>query len=127
MARTREQDAEKQRTHVLRARVEPGLAAAVEQLNEQNPGVGSTSEMVRLLIRRGILAVHDKNDTPTLEALTPAQYAERAAGLMQAMSDLLARIERDDPIGAVTLARGIAKSTSAYSDNLSARYGGSDA
>jgi aspartate/methionine/tyrosine aminotransferase len=93
-----------ERTARLAARVEPELVEAVEQLREGN-GIESQSDMVRLLIRRGVKAVVDgDNPAAVKQPLNREQYAERAQALMEALSDLLARVESHDPEGAILLA-----------------------
>jgi DNA-binding FadR family transcriptional regulator len=74
--------------------------------------------MVRLLIRRGIKGVVDDNKTgsaPTIRPqLTRAQYADRAAAIMEQMSDLVARCESHDPQGAVMLVEQIEAASRAW-------------
>ncbi|GAA3684255.1 hypothetical protein GCM10022237_48550 [Nocardioides ginsengisoli] len=112
------------RSEVLRARVEPELVEAVEQLRESNH-ISTESEMVRLLIRRGVLAVAQQGQAAPRqqEALNREQYAERAAAHMEALGTLLERIESHDAEGAVMLAEGMRKTMTAYARDLKKRVG----
>lgn len=109
------------KTEVLRARVEPDLVRAVEQLQRGN-NIRSQGEMVRLLIRRGIRAVAEEQDRRLPPALSRDEYAQRAAGFMEALSDLLARIEAHDQDGAVLLAGAIRSAAVAYEADLTKRH-----
>ena len=111
------------RSSVLKARVEPELVEAVEQLRVGNH-ISTESEMVRLLIRRGILAVTKSGDQPVRDqpqALNREQYAERAAALVEALGDLLQRIESHDAEGALLLSQGLSKTMTAYTTGLKKR------
>ncbi len=116
MATTRQRE----KTEVLRARVEPELVEAVEQLRAGN-GLSSQGEMVRLLVRRGIRAVAQEAETPLREPLSREEYAQRAAGLMEALSDLLARVESHDAEGALLLAGAVREAAVSYEKTLKKR------
>lgn len=124
MARTRATTQEDQRTAVLRARVETHVAEAVESLVAQNPDVDSTSEMVRLLIRKGLHAVHTENQQRAIPDLSTVrqEYAQKVEWIMTMLSDVIAEIERTDAEGALLLARGIVKSSDYYSKDLARRH-----
>lgn len=109
-----------EKTEVLRARVEPELVAAVERLREQN-NVASQGEMVRLLIREGVKSVLEI-PRPTGPALPRIEYANQAEVLMNALSDLIVRIELHDPAGAQLLAEAVAKSSTAYARELKRKH-----
>jgi hypothetical protein len=122
MARTRATASDEQRSETLRARVEPQLVEAVRQLRAGNPDVSSDSEMVRLLIRRGIHQVmSETRPQPTMTPLDRPEYANRAAGFMEALGDLLVRMESHDPGGALVLATGLQKSLTSYTRDLAKR------
>lgn len=107
---------------MLRARVEPQLAEAVEQLQRGN-GIRSQGEMVRLLVRRGIRAVAEEQQRPLGPPLTRHDYQQRAYGFMEALSDLIARVETHDPAGAVSLAEAVRTAAFRYEQDLKARHG----
>jgi ribonuclease D len=107
-----------ERTARLAARVEPELVEAVEQLRTGN-GIESQSDMVRLLIRRGVRAVADEDRPRTVkQPLNQEQYAERAQALMEALSDLFARVESHDPEGALLLAGDARSAFTQYEKTL---------
>lgn len=108
------------RSEVLRARVEPDLAEAVRQLQKGND-IANESDMVRLLIRRGITSVVGMETPKPKQPLNREQYAERSAALVEALGDLLHRVESHDADGAVLLADGLAKTTGAYARDLKKR------
>lgn len=97
---------QREKSEVLRARVEPELVQAVEQLRVGN-GLSSQGEMVRLLVRRGIRAVAQESDKPLREPLSREEYAQRAAGFMEALSDLISRVESHDREGAALLTAAV--------------------
>lgn len=116
---------------VVSARVKP---ETVEELtvmrdwinkNVEEVVIGSQSQLLNWLLDQAIDQVRAKMANPQpreLPKLSRNQYAERATAFMDALSDLIERFEREDPTGARTLARGIAKSTTAYSEALDKRY-----
>jgi hypothetical protein len=110
---------------VVSTRLEPNEVEAVEQLRIGND-VATQAEMIRLLVRQGIRAVTSRSDErPSMSpkpALTTEQSLERSAGLMEALSDLIARVEVDDPETAQRMADGVARSSAVYAHELRRRY-----
>jgi len=94
---------QRRHTETLVVRFEPDVIEAIEKLRVGNE-VKNTSEMVRLLVRRGIqLVERAPGDRPVL---TREQAAQRAGGLMQAMSDLLSDLGAHDQEAALLVGRG---------------------
>lgn len=111
----------------VNVKLEPELDEALRQLMEGN-GITSRGEMARLLLRRGILAVaQDAGQLPQPPVerppLTTAQAAERGAYVVEQLSDLLARLETTDPVGAVVLARGVERAARGWADDRAASHG----
>jgi hypothetical protein len=115
-------------------RLLPETVAEIEQMrlraNEARQKAGkkpirSKSEMLDWLLGFAIEEVREQASKPqpqTRPRLNRTEYACRAEGLVEAMSDLLVRIESHDPDGAIQLSKAIAKSTTAYSEDLEQRY-----
>lgn len=97
---------------------------AVDELWTANPEVASRAEMIRLLVRQGIRAVSKQNRQLSVAApeVTYEGYAKRAEVFMEALSDLLAKMEQQNKEGAVKLARDIADASTAYADDLAERH-----
>jgi len=102
-------------------RLEPELDEALSQLAQGN-GMGRP-EMARLLMRRGILAVSGDGAAGARPELSREQAAARGEYAVEQLSELLARFEQTDPIGAVVLARGVEASARGWADSRATTHG----
>ena len=86
------------RTATLTTKVEPELAGLVRRLTSL--GQHSTSDVLRSLIKQGA----EQSVRGPRPALTRAKARQRAAALVQALSDLLEDVARTEPAAARLIA-----------------------
>jgi hypothetical protein len=101
----------------VNVRLDDRMEAAVKTLKERQ-GLSDTAA-TRHLVTLGVAAM----STPTpLPPLTTEEYARRATGLMELLSDLLARVESHNPKGAVLLAGAVREAAVSYEKALKKRH-----
>lgn len=111
---------EDRRPHeIVRLRLSPTLRRDVATYQE-TAGLKNTSEALRNLITEGVNA-QDGPQFRSKPRLSRPQYAERAAGLVDALGDLLQQVERHDPQGALLLCQGMLKAMDQYHRDLTDR------
>ncbi len=87
------------------------------------PDLENMSQMLEWLLNFAVEEVLEQTTVPNPKPpLTRTGYATRAEVLMEFLSDLIARVESHDTHGAVLLARAVAKSSTAYSEELAKRH-----